>query len=84
MAKIVNVTVLIRHLENERIIISYIAVEYFSEIAKNENKFKINNVLIRNIKITNKNIAAKNLLKKCLIEKFLLKISKFFKLSKCI
>lgn len=84
MAKIVNVTVLIRHLENERIIISYIAVEYFSEIAKNENKFKIINALIKHIKIISKNTAPKNLLKKRLIEKFLLKISKFFKLSKCI
>ena len=54
--------------------ISKITFEYFSEIVKNENRFKTIKVQIKHVKISSKNTAPKNLLNKILIEKSLLKI----------
>ena len=59
--------------------ISKITFEYFSEIVKNENRFKTIKVQIKSVKISSKNTAPKNLLNKILIEKFLLKILENFK-----
>lgn len=59
--------------------ISKITFEYFSEIVKNENRFKTIKVQIKSVKISSKNTAPKNLLNKILIEKSLLKILENFK-----
>ena len=59
--------------------ISKITFEYFSEIVKNENRFKTIKVQIKQVKISSKNTALKNLLNKILIEKSLLKILENFK-----
>lgn len=59
--------------------ISKIVFEYFSEIVKNENRFKTIKVLIKHVKISSKNTAPKNLLNNFLIEKSLLKILENFK-----
>lgn len=59
--------------------ISKIVFEYFSEIVKNEKRFKTIEVLIKHVKISSKNTEAKNLLNNLLIEKFLLKILENFK-----
>ena len=59
--------------------ISKITFEYFSEIVKNENRFKTIKVQIKHVKISSKNTALKNLLNKILIEKSLLKILENFK-----
>ena len=56
-----------------------ITFEYFSEIVKNENRFKTIKVQIKHVKISSKNTALKNLLNKILIEKSLLKILENFK-----